>query len=362
MSVFEKFRQVFISEKNSNYVLQVVQNRLGLDKIHTTMTDLIQLQNMIYATYFEQICNDLSRRGKLSLEEALITLNRITVEKLELDVITDAAPRDYTIPQTIQTKDIDTSVHKDTTVSEYHHFFSSDAGLDSGRYTFPVEMNKVTSITMCGFELDCNIYNVTESNNKFYIEEGNNRVQISLPIGYYKFDDLCSAMTRALNVASPNKFEYTVSRNVHKNKTYFQCHTKSANFNVGFFGDPSPQLSLREILGFKTNIYMNNNIYVSETHPITSVCNNLFVKLYLGDKEVPRVKSSRPSFSYFQALHVNLDKHFGEIISLPIHQEPFDMSEELTTDTLSVELWSTQQHICTRLVHFDFVLCIEKSV
>ena len=85
--IFQRFKQVFISPKNTEYILSLVSSKFpniessSFDQLF--QTTLVELQNVIYDTYFAQICNDLKRKGRLNLEESLIVLNKLSIEKLE---------------------------------------------------------------------------------------------------------------------------------------------------------------------------------------------------------------------------------------------------------------------------------------
>ena len=91
-------------------------------------------------------------------------------------------------------------------------------------------------------------------------------------------------VNKQMNSSSQSKFTYTVFKNAAKNKTYIQCagaDSRPANFSLKFADLPnSSSYSLREILGFKKMEYMNNNIYVSEKHPINNILQNVFLRVF----------------------------------------------------------------------------------
>jgi hypothetical protein len=92
-AIFQKFKMVFMSDKNSQYILQLVSDnlRLQVDTSQYKLT-LSQLQSLLYDTYIQHICGDLSKRGKLNLEEVLIILNKMTIGKLEQLIVQNQEP------------------------------------------------------------------------------------------------------------------------------------------------------------------------------------------------------------------------------------------------------------------------------
>jgi hypothetical protein len=171
-------------------------------------------------------------------------------------------------------------------------------------------------------------------------------------------------MADLLNNQSLNKWTYSLKRNQVKNKVYIECSSKDLpyiNFNIQFEDTTEfSSYSLREILGFAKNEYSNNNLYVSENHPIDNVFDQFFLKLFLNDKEISRFTSTNPNFSYFHSFHVDMNTCFGKTFFLQnSFYDSFDILEDVSVDEISFELWNSQNHILSRFVDFEMVLFFE---
>lgn len=447
--IFNKFRNVFISDKNSGYILNLVVNKLNNQyseyKDLFTNNNIIQryylilldLQGFIYDTYFDDIFNELSKDENFNLEELLISLNKLTINKFEMLIhqdINNNQPQiteernNNEVEEFRNTKehkneleerkqmDIDTRnneirelkennndvQHKETieivkttqknlknndvsnlqkmtnsnnvsiveneknTFIQYHHFFSKDATLTSGRYKFPIKLKNIKGIKMSFLKLDCNIYNITESNNKFFIVEKDTRVPITIPIGYYNIDNLLEKISDVMTFNSPNKLTYNVVRNMSKNKIYFACSSYDnigtvVKFNLEFIkGENDFSTPLREILGFNKNEYINNNLYVSEKCPITNILNDIFIKMYINDREITRYTTTTRDFSYYERLYIDLDKYFGKTYCLKDdYFSMYDILEDITSDDISLEFWTSTKNSIKRVMNFDFILTFE---
>jgi len=254
----------------------------------------------------------------------------------------------------------------DEVVTVYHHFFSKDASLVSGKYMFKFDCANISSIAIKDFNFSCNVYNITELNNKFTVTEKATRTQISLPLGYYKIDELVHAIEDTLNTISPNKLIYQVSLSPNKNKISFKCSkdTIPHNFNIQFPKETRNvrfTYSLQEILGFKMGDYMNNSFYISEYHPNDNLLENVMVKIFLDGYEVSRYASSNQSFGYFERFSIDMNALFGKRFSPSIFDSPFDISSKLDCRELAIELWNSDTHIMSRYANFDIVFAFEKS-
>jgi len=401
--IFQKLKRVFTSDKNSNYLLQLIaeSTNISLD-VQEYKSTLTQLQSMIYDMYVQQICSDLSNRGKLNLEEVLIILNKITINRFQ-DVIRQDAmsninqtvepnglyisddaktntqpsnnandtPNTYANPDSLgDTTKTNTKVIPFTQTTVYH-FFSEDSVLKSGRYTFPFVLNSIKSIEVSGLKVNCNIYNVTDANNKFSVTEGSQKINISIPIGYYTTDNLCKAISELLNHHSVNKYKYQLFRNPVKNRIYFQCNllsvkdSKPATFSLHFPDAVTRnEPGLNDLLGFQKSEYINNNMYVSETHPIDNILQDMYLKVFINDKQIPRITTTKNGFSYFENYSIDLNQHFGKSVTLLANStshQVFEISEELDCNELSIELWNNTKSPITRSTEFECTFTFEHT-
>jgi hypothetical protein len=234
----------------------------------------------------------------------------------------------------------------------------------SGKYTYRFTCPNIKSISIKDFNLCCNVYNITELNNRFNITERAAKSQISIAIGYYKIPELIQSIEIALNEQSPNKLSYKVSLDPSKNKIDFKC-TKDGiphNFNIQFPKEKRHVnyfYSLQEILGFKNSEYMNNDYYVSEYHPNENILQDFMIKLFVDGNEVKRYSSSNDSFGYFERFSIDLNTMFGKSFSPTHFDDPFDLVDDISCNEVAIELWTSDTHIMTRYTNFNIVLAFE---
>lgn len=88
--IIHRFKNVFLSIKNSDYLFNIIINKLNQKKIYITENldlykqNFLELKNMIFDDYFINIYNDLFNINQnVNLEDVLIKLNQIAVSKFE---------------------------------------------------------------------------------------------------------------------------------------------------------------------------------------------------------------------------------------------------------------------------------------
>ena len=375
-----RFKHIFMSPKNSEHILRLVETNYPTISTEQLVQNLKDLQNDIYDIFFPQIQTELVKRGKFSPEESLIALNKLTINKVtELVQQTQGNPNNNTINNSTHAPITKTSTANNTgTQTEqteeqptsnssvrYHHFISSDSRFLNGRYNFELvtsEQNRLLNTNLHLFKLRCNMYNITESNNKFSVLEKDMRIDIQIPVGYYSLDSLYKTLTDILNDCSKHKWTYSIYKDDCKNKTLFSCtnNNKPCSFNVLWVASRNCY-SLREMFGFKLDTYVNNNIYVSENHPIEDVFDTLFLKVFINDKELSQYYTSN-GFTYFHCFNVNVGEHFGRTMTFSIPNSTiYDVLETVHPNKISFELWNSPHYALTRYVDFQAVFAFEVS-
>lgn len=392
-----RFKQLFLSPRNTKHILELALSKLDVDqetlRAHVPRYErsLFELQNFIFDNFFNR--PEVLNGGAIELETSLISLNKLTISKLKQYIEQDiqvisrsnalqnsqnvAAPNDprridqcfieqQPSPQQMSTPisnlpepkvmEIQTEQNQHV-VTKFHHFFSSDAKLENGRYTFPFQISGVKYVSLSAFKLDCNMYNITESNNKFMVSETETRIPCSIPVGYYSIDDLLESMANIINTNSKHKYEYTVTRNKTKNKVYIQCNK---TFNLHFNSSQNVPVPLQTLLGFKKTDYMNNNTYVSESQPEGSIFDDIYIKLFFSEKEVTKYFTTKNNFGYFHSFQLDYHELFGRrYFCTPSQQDYFECDQDTSMDNLSFELWHTPDKPYTRHLDFDVILSFE---
>jgi hypothetical protein len=330
LSTYDKFKKIFISHQNTAQILE----KLGA--VNVPYHEIQNMQINIFDTHFGSIVSELGRQNKLKFEDVLAILNDLLVKNLSQGSRVDSP----------------------STVSNLVQFSSAYSSFKVGTYTFDYSIDNIKRLSLSSMSLVCNIYNITETNNKFLFTEDNVKSTITIPIGYYNTVSLAECLQGLLTQASPNKLEYNVNFSKIKNKIYIQT---SDTFNIEF--PQSDFLSLNRILGFTKEQYMNNNIYVAESHPCSNVFDKLYMKVFLDDKEVSQVTMSYSNFTFFETLYLDLDNQFSKCIHIPFQfADTFDVEENLSVSQISFEFWATQEHKMKHFLDFDIILNIESDV
>lgn len=366
--IYIKFKKLYMSPKNFQYIMNLCNASNEAEKV------LSDLQVLVYENFFEQVCQDIRKKiGKVDYEKVLITLNQITVHhfKQALQETQDTSSQFISniIQHTIQPHQ-QTHLHQpiqpqqeqqiqpqinnqdnklmETVETRYQHFFSQDAILQKGTYTFNLAVNRVKGFALSEFRINCDMYNVTEINNKLTLKENGMKIPMTVPIGFYNPHDLIETLSELFNKSSINGYTYTISIDKAKNKVYIQCDN--------IFDFTFSNMQFAEMLGFKQLDYKGNNVYISEGYPKEN--NQLYLKLLINGQEIGRIFCSN-GFSYYERFTIDLNDNFGKSVSYILNEDFFDFFEEIDISSFSVELWSDRNNIYTRVVDFQLVVQFE---
>ena len=281
--IVNRFKNVFISPNNSNYLFNIIINKLNQRNIHVTENlelykqNFLELQTMIYNDNFVNIYNDyFNKNQSVNLEDVLIKLNQIAVTKFEFIVSQNYIQKNYLqqIQQNeqkqnvliennleqneqkqnvherinkknnyksnkknhvmvkkeergiIEKKDKNTITENNTTKINFINFFSDDANFINNKYEYDIKIENLKSIYLESINLLYDMYNITNYNNKFYLLEGSHKHLITIPIGFYVIDKLLDIITKSINFVSINKnndYKFLIYKNKIKNKVYITC-------------------------------------------------------------------------------------------------------------------------------------------
>lgn len=220
----------------------------------------------------------------------------------------------------------------------------------------------------------CDMYNITDTNNKFYLLEKTNKYLITIPIGFYNIDRLLEIITKAINLVSENKtkdYKYSIYRNKIKNKVYISCDwitsdkdknsTKRYPLNFGIlFINNSHKIqnySLNEILGFNKYEYIANNIYIGEKMPIENIYQNIYFKLFINDKEIERYYTTKENFSYYDKIFLNLNENYGNnIYHKPNIEQRSNLNETTDMIKISFQFNNSIQYIINFPLNFEIIM------
>jgi len=282
--IINRFKNVFISPKNSDYLFNIIINKLSQRNIHITENlelykqNFLQLQDMIYNDNFVNIYNDfLNKNQSVNLEDVLIKLNQIAVTKFEFIISQNYIQNNYLqqiqqnelkqnelkqneikqnelkqianertnkknnyksnkknnvivkgdrLEKETNKKDKNTITEHNKTKINFVNFFSDDANFINNKYEYDINIENLKSIYLESINLLYDMYNITNCNNKFYLLEGSHKHLITIPIGFYVIDKLLEIITKSINFVSLNKnndYKFLIYKNKIKNKVYITC-------------------------------------------------------------------------------------------------------------------------------------------
>lgn len=248
-------------------------------------------------------------------------------------------------------------------ISNYFEIESEDTIFTGGKYDYELNIQNLKTISVKNFNILCDFYNITETNNKFYLIESKNKILINIPTGYYTSEELSIIMTELLNSESVNKQGYTVEKDKIKNRFTIKCK-RMFNFSIQFIKNQELEngtsylSSLNKIIGFKNYNYNNGSFFVGEQTP--KVCfEKLYIKLFLDDKEVFMFKSSK-TFTYFINIPIDMEKFRGRFCKY-YQNDIFELDENENLSKLSFEIYTDESKIVpiTDKLTFDTTILLE---
>lgn len=427
-NIIQSFKNVFISQRNSGYLFDLIISKISRNfpnyneiifaNIHKYRENIINLQEFIFNDSFVNIYNNLfkeSQSENVDLEEVLIELNKITVSKFEIIIHKDLKNKSMQItaeptkitPESTQVtqkpsesnqviqKPIESnqviqvaqqnSIKKNIIMEDdidvqdnykvlSHQFCSEDAVFENGRYSFQFFLNNVQSINLDNIKIKCNMYNINEYNNKFYLLEQNSKTIITIPMGYYDIDTLLKTITSLLNNVSINKnkdYRFNVYNNKIKNRVFFVCESKENErlnkntiFGLLFKKDKNYiNYSLSDMLGFEKDEYFNNNIYVAELHPIVNIYDEVYTKIFLNNKEIRRYSTSKKGFYYFETFDLDMDKDFGKGMHIELSINPFEITQNnFDIKDISIQFNNTYDYYIHNIIPFKCIFTFEYTL
>jgi hypothetical protein len=365
-----RLKDIFISQKNSGYLFDIIIKKIMtnyqdyrdilMEYIGTYKMNILDLQEYIFNDNVISIYEN-----KRDLEDVLIDLNKITVSKFEYLLLKDLEKKynyeknkikiENTVPNSAfndtfddrqqgrhqDTFDVKNEIeYKEDRYNErYIHFMSSDCYKKDKMYNCNISIDNLKSIDLQSIYLKCNMYNINEYNNRFYIVEQNIKTLITIPIGYYTIQNLLECITKFTNLSSINKnkdYVYKIFLNILKNKVCFTTNNvsnASSNNNINhtysvLFIENEYNYSLGDILGFNKRVYTNNSIYIGDDSPNTNIFEKIYVQIFLNEIPLIKYETTKSNFYYYDLLHLDMEKDFGKVVSFSSENNQYDIDQE----------------------------------
>lgn len=316
----ENFKRMYLAADNTRNIFKQCPNVSVC-----TEQDMLNVQNFIFEKYFDQV---MKEQDTIDLQTLLASMN--TAAKKQFEFLENSKKQKLELEKP-------TPFFKDVCM----HFYSNDSQKSNGRYNFKFNLNGIYGLALEKLKFDCSLYNITDVNNKIEILEhinGGASYIVTLPIGYYSIENVLYCMTELFTKHSPNKLQYKASLNFVKNKIHISCANGSepCSFTLKFI-ESGIGISLKTLLGFQKHEYSSNNVYVSENMPIVNMLSNVYLKLYINDVEISKVKSSN-TFSYFEEINIDQNEYFGKCFYYtPNTKAYFEFDTPVNLNTVSFE-------------------------
>ena len=228
--------------------------------------------------------------------------------------------------------------------------FSENAIYENGTYTFHVSLNNIKTVNLDKVKIKCNMYNISENNNKFYLIEQNKKTLVTIPIGYYEIDFLLKVISECMNNVSINKnkdYFYKVYNDEIKNKVCFCCEvidlerlTRPINFNLSFL-HTKDEVALYDMLGFVKTDYLNNNFYIADKPSCLNLYDELYIKIFINKIELEKCNTSKKDFCYFESFDVDVSKYFGKTYIVELPNSQYYINNDVNMNTLSIKVYNS---------------------
>jgi len=378
METIERFRQVFVSSKNSDHLFGIILDNYDINDNQTYYTLLINIQNAVFNSIFPSIYDNISKTGQFDLEKTLIELNKYTLQAFdnnfeatqprqltyehgtEIDEVSNKATQtnnlDEVSNKATQTDNLDEALNEKT-----YHIFSEDMTLDpDGKYTFTLPCNQIIkNLNIKNMSITCSWFNITEKNNTFVVEEHHVERSVSISIGYYTIERLVDTLRKSLNVSQERI--YSIQIDACTGKTIISCANEKQiplSFSL-HFPELDNYIGINTMLGYENDEYEENSFYIADSLPLYDVYNTIFLKLKLDEQEVSKYETSNNSH-YFEKICINYSLNFGKTLMYSCGKDPFILEKTKSVKQISVVLSSKFQPLKS-FMFFDFELHINSQ-
>jgi hypothetical protein len=113
-------------------------------------------------------------------------------------------------------------------------------------------------------------------------------------------------------------------------------------------------------LGFEKEEYFNNNIYTAELYSNVNIFDELYVKIFINDKEIPRYSTSKRDFFYFETFDLDMNNCFGNKARFDLPLNCFEITQNnLDIKDISIQLNNSYDYYINTPVSFKFMLTLE---
>lgn len=191
-----------------------------------------------------------------------------------------------------------------------------------------------------------NIYNVTDTNNKVYVNENGENATITLTNGYYYSDDLKNHLSTKLNTALNGTITVTIDE--HTNK-----FTITDTVNIHFTFGTNTTNSARKLLGFDESDGVGSTTQTSDNPIDLNSCKNIFVTISEDDNR------NIEGIDFFNcSLIVNGTSVFGDVLRYVEIDNFIQLIKFKNTKSLKVSFHDAQNNVIN--LNSDYQIILQK--
>lgn len=326
--------QEFLCKETTTFLYNHLQEKWK------TNNDIINLfkQKDIYEQIKKNQVKVLQAHKDVKMDEkGIIFLNKIIIREMDNFFDFYIENKGEKKPKSIlkKTKDITPPVEKEF----FHLFFDNQ-----NNYTANIKdsINEKICVKTCTVN---NLENIHKQNNSFWISTNeNDKQEFKVLVNNYTCDGLTDYINKILE-----KQEIKFIYNSEINKF---CFSSNKSFHL-FLNN-----NLAELIGFKNESYIGQNMYISDTQPHFDVFKNIYIQLTIGQQKLDFIKTNN-NLSWYSIL---LQDNFKKILYEKNYKTILDIHDK----NISIDLFDNyfNKITCNYSINvlFELVSCINTLI
>ena len=218
--------------------------------------------------------------------------------------------------------------------------------VNSTNNTFDLDKKICGSWKLLSFNMTNNLYNVDNTNNKIYIDEGGTDRVITLTNGFYDINSLKTELTTEINNICTGTFTITIDTNTRK-------YTFSSTGNFGFSFGSNIENSARKLIGMNASDDSQTTSHSSDIPIDLNKHKNLFIRIREDEN------NDVFSVSYFNtSLAINGNGSFGDLYTFTSDDNYNQLVRFKHTKKLKLSFHDVDNNIVA--LNSDYAILFEK--
>ena len=200
---------------------------------------------------------------------------------------------------------------------------------------------------LLSFHMTNNLYNVSNSNNTIYIDEGGIERVITLNNGFYDINSLKTELTTSINAITSGTFTITIDTDTRK-------YSFSSTANFGFTFGSNSSNSARKLIGMNATDDSQATSHSSDIPIDLNAHKNLFIRISQDDN------NDVLGLSYFHtSLAINGAGSFGDLYTF-VSDDNYDQYVRFKQNTKKLEISFHDVDNNTVELNSDYAILFEK--